>query len=77
MVLKIQIEGECYTCFSAILLDFIVNEGEKYHPQIFLKECKYAQKKITIMKNEELKLNESDNEYDYTFKCRDYILNCF
>ena len=51
------IEGEHYTCFSVILLDSIVNVDKKYHPQIFLKECKYAtkKKKITDTINEELK----------------------
>ena len=73
---KREIEGEHYTHFSLILLDSINNVDKKYHPQIFLKECKYTIKKQKIMDtiNEELKLNESDDakyddEYDYPFKC--------
>ena len=46
---KTPIESECGTCFSVILLDSIVNVDKKYHPQIFLKECKYAMKKKKIM----------------------------
>ena len=58
------------------MLDSIVNADKKYHPQIFLKECKYAIKKKKIMNtiNEELKFDKSDDdkyddEYDYPFKC--------
>ena len=60
---KTPIEGEHYTCFSAILLDSI-NVDKKYHPQMFFKECKYAVKKKTIMNtiNEELKLDEFDED---------------
>ena len=56
------------------MLDSIVNEDKKYHPQILLKECKYAIRKKNIINtiNEELKLHESDDdddEYIYLFKC--------
>ena len=55
------------------MLDSIVNEDKKYHPQILLKECKYAirKKKIINTINEELKLHESDDddEYIYLSKC--------
>ena len=61
---------------NIILLDSIVNGDKKYHPQILLKECKYAIKKKMIMNtiNEELKLDESDDDkyddkYVYPFKC--------
>ena len=33
-------------CLSIILLDSVLHGYEKYHPQIFLEECKYAQEKI-------------------------------
>ena len=61
---------------NIILLDSIVNGDKKYHPQIFLKECKYVIKKKMILNtiNEELKLDESDDDkyddkYVYPFKC--------
>ena len=67
---KTPTKGEQYPCFSVILLYFIANIDKKYHPHIFLKECKYAIKKKGIMNaiNEELELDESDNEYVYPFK---------
>ena len=46
---KTPIEGKHYTCFSVILLDSIVNSDKKYYPQVFLKECKYVEKKKKIM----------------------------
>ena len=52
-------EGEHYTYLSIIFLDSIVNADKKYHPQIFLEECKYVMKKKKIMNtiNEELKMD--------------------
>ena len=35
-----------YTCFAVINLDFILKKDESYYPQVFLKECKYVEKKI-------------------------------
>ena len=39
---------------------------KKYHPQMFLKECKYSIKRKKIMNtiNEELNFDEFDNESD-------------
>ena len=59
------------------MLDSIVDVNKKYHPQIFLKECKYVIKKKKIMNriNKKLKSDESgnddkyDSEYAYPFKC--------
>ena len=69
---KTPIASECGTCFFVILLDSIVNADKKYHPQIFLKECKYAMKKKKIMNtiDEELELDgydadKYDDEYVY------------
>ena len=62
-------ENECYTCLSVILLDSIIDVDKEYYPQVFLKECKYEEKKKIMGKiKEELKLDksgsESDNEFD-------------
>ena len=61
---KTPVEGEDCKCFFVILLDSILNVEKKYHPQIFLKDCKYALKKKKIMNtiNEELKLDEFDDD---------------
>ena len=42
----------------------MVNIDKKYHPRIFLKECKYAFKKKKIMNtiNKEWKLDKSDHD---------------
>ena len=33
-------------CLSIIILDSVIKANEKYYPQTFLEECKYAQEKI-------------------------------
>ena len=47
------------------MLDSVLYAYEKYHPQTFLEECKYAQEKIKTKNyiDEELKL-ESNNDND-------------
>ena len=54
-----------YKCLSMIILDSALYAYEKYHPQTFLEECKYAQKKIRTKNyiNEELK-SQSDTVTD-------------
>ena len=37
-------ENEHYTYLSVISLDSMVNADIKYYPQVFLRECKYAEK---------------------------------
>ena len=43
---KIPEEKIAYKCLSIIILDSVRYAYEKYHPQTFLEECKYAQEKI-------------------------------
>ena len=47
------------------MLDSVLYAYEKYHPQTFLEECKYAQEKIKTKNyiDEELK-SESDTDSD-------------
>ena len=47
------------------MLDSVLYAYEKYHPQTFLEECKYAQEKIKTKNyiDEELK-SESDSDSD-------------
>ena len=35
-------------CLSIIMLDSVIESDEKYYPQTFLEECKYAQEKIKL-----------------------------
>ena len=62
---KVPEEKIPHKCLSVIILDSVLYAYEKYHPQIFLEECKYA-KENTKTKNyidKELK-SESDTESD-------------
>ena len=64
---KMPKDNEYCACLSVILLDSIfVNSNKEYYWQIFLEKCKYAKKdrkRINTI-NEDLKLNESDDEFD-------------
>ena len=63
---KIPKDNEYCTCLSVMLLDSIFLNSDKYYPQIFLEESKYAIKKKKIMNtiNEVLELSESGDEFD-------------
>ena len=39
---KVPEEKIPHKCLSIIILDSVLYAYEKYHPQIFLEECKYA-----------------------------------
>ena len=43
---KISEEKIPHKCLSIIILDSVLYAYEKYHPQIFLEECKYAKENI-------------------------------
>ena len=60
---KIPEEKVPHKCLSIIILDSVIYPYEKYYPQIFLEECKYARENIKNKNyiDEELK---SDSESD-------------
>ena len=58
---KIPEEKVPLKCLSIIILDSIIYSYEKYHPQIFLGECKYMKKKI---KTKNYTDNELESEFD-------------
>ena len=62
---KILQEKIPHKCLSIKVLDYVLFAYEKYHPQIFLKECKYVKENIRTNNyiDEELKL-ESDTDSD-------------
>ena len=62
---KIPEEKIPHKCLSIIILDSVLYAYEKYHPQTFLEECKYAQEKIKTKNyiGDELR-SESDNDND-------------
>ena len=62
---KVPEEKIPHKCLSIIILDSVIYAYEKYHPQIFLEECKYVKenKKTKNYIDEELK-SESDTTSD-------------
>ena len=62
---KITEEKVPQKCLSIIILDSVIYAYEKYHPQTFLEECKYAKEKIKTNNyiDEKLK-SESDIDTD-------------
>ena len=62
-------ENMHYTCIDCITSDSVMRMEKKYHPQVYLEECKYRINKIQISKfiNAELKSDsesESESELD-------------
>ena len=62
---KITEEKVPHKSLSIIILDSIIYAYEKYYPQIFLEECKYAKENVKTKNSidEELK-SESELEFD-------------
>ena len=62
---KVQEEKVPHKCLLIIILDSVIYAYEKYHPQTFLEECKYAKENIKTDNyiDEELK-SESESESD-------------
>ena len=62
---KVPEEKIPYKCLSIIILDSVLYAYEKYHPQIFLEECKYAKENIKTKNYIDKKLkSESDSDSD-------------
>ena len=68
---KVPKEKIPHKCLSIIILDSILYAYEKYHPQIFLEECKYAKENIKTknyidkgLKSESDGNSDSDSDSD-------------
>ena len=62
---KIPEETVPHKCLSIIILDSVIYAYEKYHPQIFLEECKYAKENIKSKNYIDMELeSESDSDND-------------
>ena len=63
---KIPEEKIPHKCLSIIILDSVLYAYEKYHPQIFLEECKYAKENIKTKSyiDKELKSDSDSNDSD-------------
>ena len=53
-----------YTCLVVIRLDFTLKKDSNYYLPVFLKECKYIEKKVIKHVNEILNDFSSDDESD-------------
>ena len=52
-----------HTCLAVISLDSVLKKDDNYHLQVFLKECKYIEKKVIRHINDDLEsCNDSDEE---------------
>ena len=62
---KVPEEKIPHKCLSVIILDSVLYAYEKYPPQIFLEECKYAKENIKTKNYIDKKLkSESDSDSD-------------
>ena len=53
-----------HTCLAVISLDAVLKKDNNYYPQVFLKECKYIEKKVIRHINDYLSDFSSSNESD-------------
>ena len=53
-----------HTCLAIIRLDSALNKDGNYYPQVFLKECKYIEKKVIRHINDNLSDFSSDDNSD-------------
>ena len=59
MVMKLQIFmikriDSSHTCLAVTNLDSALKKDDNYYPQVFLKECKYTEKKVIRHINDNL-----------------------
>ena len=52
-----------HICLAVISLDFALKKDENYDPQVFLKECKYIEKKIVSHIYDNLSYSSSSDEF--------------
>ena len=64
MAMKLQIFrlDSNHTCLAVISLDFPLNKDDNYYPHVFLKECKYIEKKVIRHINDSLSDFSSDDD---------------
>ena len=54
-----------HKCLSLLILDSVLYANEKYHPQIFLEECKYIKENIKTKNYIDMELeSKSDSNSD-------------
>ena len=55
-------EKVLHKCLSIIILDSVLYAYEKYYPQIFLEECKYAKKNYIDMELQSKSDSDTDSD---------------
>ena len=66
---KIPEEKVPHKCLPIIILDSIIYAYEKYYPQVFLEECKYAKENIKTKNYIDIELeSKSDSDSDIYIK---------
>ena len=51
-----------HTCLAVISLDSSLNKDGNYYPQVFLKECKYIEKKVIRHIFDDLESSSDDSD---------------
>ena len=58
-------ENMHYTCIACLIIDSIMRNDKKNHPQVYSEECKYRAKKIQMPRCINTELNsDSDSDLD-------------
>ena len=59
-----------HTCLAVISLDSVLKKGKNYYPQVFLKECKYSEKKFVWHITDDIQnFSSNSNEEQIKSKC--------
>ena len=62
---KITKVDSTHTCLAVIALDSVLKKYDNYYPQVFLKECKYIEKKVIRQIIDDVKSSSDDcDEFD-------------
>ena len=56
--------GSNHTCLAVITFDSALKKNDNYYPQVFLKGCKYIEKKVIRLINDNLSDFFSDDDDD-------------
>ena len=64
---KIPMVDSNHTCLAVISLDSALKKDGNHYPQVFLKECKYIEKKVTRHINDNLSDFSSSDESDENY----------
>ena len=56
--------GSNHTCLAVITFDSALKKNDNYYPQVFLKECKYIEKKVIRLINDNLSDFSSEDDED-------------